>query len=863
MEFEMSQSPLTDLEIGDEDGFFASKEASPIPQRKLKRLKRAGHAPGNERRQVPLSDQNKIADESDPMDYMNANEFGSNGQGFTTSLEQIQDAEEQCIVQNSFCNLLDEVDKEDDPKEDHQADNVYSETEMLETISTFMDNTAPEKGKNNENLKVPACTNEHIMEATEKNKVANSYTEIESLKGKNKSRKSTHEKDKHNKKLKKNPVSTDEFMVGASNDLHKVASRSLEKEEEEEKKKKKKKGSQDKSKPSPKSLDTEEKKRDKKKKKSDLEEIHAESQRLLRETPNASFKPQQTVGKSISSVLEKIRLRKLQLEQKAGKGSSGVLESSEDDTSSEDLLEESHHTSLSDGDENKDEPLKEMPQMENEEGISEEVSFRNSIANESGILQTPDNHGETSLCEKGTRQDNAKTNGVFRAPVEDTQDLFCNSQLSSGEDQEENPDDSTQEDEILVPTLSNMNLKLDSHPDDDELFDEDEDKENVDPSSSKPVETSVYSKGASVKAFVDDEAEDEDEDILVRHDEDDNSEEDDNEDLKDLVATAEEEQPADQWRRDELHRKWLEEQDSAETGDILLRLGCGWRQKGARKPALLSEDDDVAFDHGEDHIVECDDNLLHDSLVSQESDHGDDDSDMEAQLLKPVVDEDDVYESSDDEELEERLMRQRVLEESEEQEIFLSPADDETSREVFGLIKKVNVAPTVKKKPKPSSAFHEIIGSGGNSNSSSKSSFLGRTTNSSLQTSHKQGMGSSRFYIFGRDDSNSSHAVSKAESQEDMDQKENKHPADHLNKISSTKNKAKQNEPGNKTANNKTDSSMGPSLFQILRRQTSEVDRTLQSRNANGDEENKQAYSISHFAAFKSFRSVKNLKRTG
>lgn len=860
MEVEMSQSPVTCLEIDDEDILLVSKDASPMPQRKLKRLKRAGQAPGNDRRQVPLSDQNKIADEGNPMDYMNANEIMSNVQGFTTGLEQIQNAEEQCIVQNSFCNQLDEVDKEDGQKEDHQADNVHTGTGMLGTINTFMDISAPEKGKDNESLKVTACTNEHIMEATEESQVANSYTEIESLKVKNKSRKSTHEKDKHNKKLKKNPVSTDEFMVEASDDLQKAASCSLEKEK---KKKKKKKGSQDKSKPSSESLNTVEKKRDKKKNKSNLEEIHAESQRLLRETPNASFKPQLTVGKSISSVLEKIRLRKLQLEQKAGKGSSGVLESSGDDTSSEDLEEESQHTSLSEGDEDEDEPLKEMPQMENEERNSEEVGSRVSLADESGIPQTPDNHGETSLCEKGTRQDNAKTNGVFRAPVEDTQDLFCNSELSSGEDQEENPDDSTQEDDIFVPTLSNMNLKLDSHPDDDELFDEGENKENVDPSSSKPVETSVYSKGASVKAFVDDEAEDEDEDILVRHDEDDNSEEDENEDLKDLVATAEEEQPVDHWKRDELHRKWLEEQDSAETGDILLRLGCGWRQKGARKPALLGEDDDDAFDDDEDDIVECDDRPGHHSLVSQESEHGDDDSNMEAQPLKPIVDEDDVYESSDDEELEERLMRQRVLEESEEQEVFLSPEDDETSREVFGLIKKVNVAPTVKKKPKPSSTFHEIIGSGGNSNSSSKSSFLGRTTNSSLQISHKQGLGSSRFYIFGRDDSNSGHAVSKSESQEDMDQKENKHSADNLNKMSSTQNKAKQNEPGNKTANNKTDSSMGPSLFQILRRQTSEIDRTLQSRNTNGDEENKQAYSMSHFAAFKSFRSVKTLKRTG
>ena len=57
-------------------------------------------------------------------------------------------------------------DNEDAPKEYHRVNNVDTKTEMLETVSTFMDNYAPEKGKNNENLKVPTCTNEHIMEAT-------------------------------------------------------------------------------------------------------------------------------------------------------------------------------------------------------------------------------------------------------------------------------------------------------------------------------------------------------------------------------------------------------------------------------------------------------------------------------------------------------------------------------------------------------------------------------------------------------------------------------------------------------------------------------------------------------------------------
>ena len=49
---------------------------------------------------------------------------------------------------------------------------------------------------------------------------------------------------------------------------------------------------------------------------------------------------------------------------RVGKGSSGVFESSEDDISSKYLLEESHHKILLDGDEEEDEPLKEMPQME-------------------------------------------------------------------------------------------------------------------------------------------------------------------------------------------------------------------------------------------------------------------------------------------------------------------------------------------------------------------------------------------------------------------------------------------------------------------------------------------------------------------
>ena len=51
-------------------------------------------------------------------------------------------------------------------------------------------------------------------------------------------------------------------------------------------------------------------------------------------------------------------------------------------------------------------------------------------------------------------------------------------------------------------------------------------------------------------------------------------------------------------------------------------------KEGARKPGILNEEDDVAFDHYDDHIVESDDNLEHHRIISQESDHGDDDFNM-------------------------------------------------------------------------------------------------------------------------------------------------------------------------------------------------------------------------------------------
>eukprot|EP01018_Ginkgo_biloba_P037303 Gb_25072 [translate_table: standard] len=777
----MSQSPMTHLESDEEDFLFVStNEVSPIPKRKLKRLKKAGIDLVSEKN---AEKQNIELMQTGPcVDYASGNggEFSSDSQ--LPKRKGSQDAEQHSTSPH-ISETLDQV--EEDTGHDIQITDSHNEREPGKPT--------PEKGK-----------------------------------GKKKSR------------------SREDATQGHVNDGEEASS-------PVEKKKKRRKAK-------PEGKDTAsapDKKGQKKTKKSELEEIHAESQRLLRETRDASFKPQPAAGKSISSVLEKIRLRKLQLEQKVAKEFVAVSKNSgDDDARSEDFSDSSDHMESED---DYDEPL------QNKEDNVEDVDFRAPSVDDNGIPKTPENYSEMNLFDKGLTDDIQRRNDGFRPPVEDTQDLFCNSQISFGEDQEENPDDSTEEEDVLAPALLSMNLKLDSHPQEDELFDDGDNKENVDPSPSKPVEASLYAKGAPVKAFVDDEAEDEDEDILVGHDEDDVMD-DENEDLQDIVATAEEEKPIDHERRDALHRKWLEEQDAAMTGDIFQRLGRGRKQKGpqARKTALLDEDDDVDFDDNEDDMVESDDEPQHHRAVSKEADHNDDDSNMEKLPTKTAIDEEDVLDLSDDDEMEQRLVRQRILEESEEQEVFLAPADDESSREVFGLIKKVNIANSKKKtKPASTSTFLEALGAGGNSNSSSKSSFLGRATSSSLQLSHKQGLSGSRSFIFGRDDSNSRHGISKTERQEEMDQKENDHSTDDWSKGTSTQSKAKKNEFANKKTNNATDFHAGPSLFEILRRQTSDLDRTLQSRNTNTIQEHRQTDTISHFAAFKASKSNRTFRKIG
>lgn len=107
---------------------------------------------------------------------------------------------------------------------------------------------------------------------------------------------------------------------------------------------------------------------------------------------------------------------------------------------------------------------------------------------------------------------------------------------------------------------------------------EDNDKENVNPHSPGLADLSSSPIRDPVKAFVDDEAEEEDDgdhDQFLFPDKEEDEADEDVEDLNDMIATGYEEKPIDGERRNELHQKWLEQQDASGTEKIMQKLMFG------------------------------------------------------------------------------------------------------------------------------------------------------------------------------------------------------------------------------------------------------------------------------------------------
>ncbi|ONI32712.1 hypothetical protein PRUPE_1G381400 [Prunus persica] len=489
------------------------------------------------------------------------------------------------------------------------------------------------------------------------------------------------------------------------------------------------------------------KRRTEKERRDHLKQLHAESQRLLRETRDAAFKPIPLVQKPISSVLEKIRKRKLEVLQKC----SGTVMGSQLHALEEPIASQTVMGSIANG------MSMDRSNDDEEQSSSENISSQMDV-------------------DKDSKQ-------AFRAPIDDTQELFSDSQTTDSKDDLPNEAPSSPLEEVFAPSILAMNLKLDSAPPYDVSSDEedDNDKENINPHLTGVSDLPSSPIGDPVKAFVDDEAEEEDDsdhDLFRFQDSEEDEEDGDAAELNDMIATGYEERPMDSERRNELHQKWLEQQDASGTEKLMQKLKFGSKLK---ETTLLEEKDaDGEKDADIEEYADGEEDANgEEDADGEEDEYGGEDTNavqMSLRQIKQMIplmftDNDDAYLSSDDDETEKRLAKQCLSEKAEEQATFLSPAEDESCREVFGFIKKLNVVPDTKKAKTPS--FSSVPLMGGDRDISSKSSFLGRGSNHSLPSSRKHGLGTVRSIIFGRGGSNSRSTSSVLEESSDTIQREN------------------------------------------------------------------------------------------
>lgn len=170
----------------------------------------------------------------------------------------------------------------------------------------------------------------------------------------------------------------------------------------------------------------------------------------------------------------------------------------------------------------------------------------------------------------------------------------------------------------------------------------------------------INSKSDPVKAFLDDEAEEEDDsdnDLMRFRENEEDEDNEENEELDDLIVTGYKEMPIDSEKRDELHQKWLEQQDAAATENVLQRLKCGRKQTDLT--LLQEEDDEDHDDEFDQHSMDEAMDDLHPTTVAKINSRK-----VKLMIAQMFTDEDDVFLSSDDEETEQRLVRQRILEQT-------------------------------------------------------------------------------------------------------------------------------------------------------------------------------------------------------
>uniref|UniRef100_A0A7N0UPT9 Uncharacterized protein n=1 Tax=Kalanchoe fedtschenkoi TaxID=63787 RepID=A0A7N0UPT9_KALFE len=530
-----------------------------------------------------------------------------------------------------------------------------------------------------------------------------------------------------------------------------------------------------------------------------LNQLHAESQRLLRETRDAGFKPAPAVHKPISSVLEKIRKRKLELQRKAVNRSSSynvVDDNDDDDLQFSEVVMNTESIPLAG---KRDDVL---CQQVNEEKMGDTYEV------DCGLKEAPLDINDKSLGEQNLENNSylpityEESKSSLRAPICETQDLFCDSEATDSKNgiASKNNEDESPLEENFVPSVLAMNLRFDSAlPDDDEYSDEeDNEKENVAPQP-------PMLRGDPVQAFVDDEAIEEDDSdndqLRFEENEDDDDCDEDAEDLNEMIATNYEENQIDQERRQELHMKMLEQQDAEGIDNLLLKYKCGPKLSDVnplKDEDGMGEDGDGEEDESSDEALGAEAPKTSLRLCAKKA---------KQMIVQMFTDKEDAYVSSEDEELETRIVT-RSFKNYDEKKKLLPPTEDESSREVFGLIKKLNIASEMKKKTIISS-FDMVTCK---SISSSKPSFLSRASSSSLPSSRKHGSSVSRGFVFARDDSNSRSSIAVSEDSNTVEKEVQE----------TVRLRAKSSQSQTKQKPNVTTESIAgsSSLFEVLRRST-------------------------------------------
>ncbi|GAV84384.1 LOW QUALITY PROTEIN: hypothetical protein CFOL_v3_27828, partial [Cephalotus follicularis] len=342
-------------------------------------------------------------------------------------------------------------------------------------------------------------------------------------------------------------------------------------------------------------------------------------------TRHATFKSLSLVQKPLSSILEKIRQRKQEIFRKSV--SLSIASSFNDDEFYMDL-------------EPGNAPIEEMEDFTAAKAASDEtIAHRTDVDNNLDVLSA---NGSTETKTQSSHES-------IPSPV----DLLLDSQTSDSKDSFPDDTPSSPLEEVLAPSLLALNLKLHSAPPEDISSDEENNnKENVDPHLHRSVDLSSSPNGDPVKAFVDDEAAEEDDSDNDPFRFQDNDEDEDAEELNNMIATGSEEKPIDVKKRNELHQKWLEQQDDARTEKFLQILISGWKQA---ETALIDEKDGEGEENNEESGDEAAEDLVTANVVTNLRK-------AKQMIAQMFTDLNDAYISSDDEETETRQVKQCLSE---------------------------------------------------------------------------------------------------------------------------------------------------------------------------------------------------------